>query len=108
VRCGDGPRLNEPRGAGVTFYDHHFSGDVDADLAFTRDVGLAFLDAFSRIVRRCMQEAWTVTEREHQRVRRGRYAEFNLIYDRGTLFGLKTAGDVEAILMSQPPAAKWL
>jgi coproporphyrinogen III oxidase len=101
------PHRNEPRGAGGIFYDHHFSGDADADFAFTRDVGLAFLDAFPRIVQRRMAEPWTTEEREHQLVRRGRYVEFSLIYDRGTLFGLRTGGNVEAILMSLPPETKW-
>jgi coproporphyrinogen III oxidase len=101
------PHRGEPRGAGGIFFDHHFTGDASADYAFTRDVGLAFLDAFPRIVRRRMGETWTAADREHQLVRRGRYAEFNLIYDRGTLFGLKTGGNVEAILMSLPPELKW-
>jgi coproporphyrinogen III oxidase len=101
------PHRNEPRGAGGIFFDRHRTADVPADFAFVRDVGEAFLDAFPRIVRRRMHEAWTAAEREHQLVRRGRYVEFNLIYDRGTLFGLKTGGNVEAILMSLPPEVKW-
>jgi len=101
------PHRNEPRGAGGIFYDHHFTGDAEADFAFTRDVGLTFMNTYSAIVRRRMHESWTPEEREHQLVRRGRYVEFNPIHDRGTLFGLKTGGNVEAILMSLPPEVRW-
>ena len=104
------PHRQVHRGVGGIFYDHLEGAndqEWDANFAFTQDVGRAFLDAYPRIVRRRMATPYTNSEVQQQRVWRGRYAEFNLIYDRGTLFGLKTGGNVDAILMSLPPLAAW-
>ena len=101
------PHRGETRGVGGIFYDHHFTGDAAADFAFTQDVGRAFRDGYTAIVRRRMREPWDAAEKDHQLLRRGRYVEFNLLHDRGTLFGLKTGGNVEAILMSLPPEVRW-
>jgi coproporphyrinogen III oxidase len=100
------PHRKVHRGVGGIFFDH-LEGGFDRDLAFVRDVGEAFLDSFPMLVRRRMDSTFTETDRARQLEWRGRYAEFNLVYDRGTLFGLKTGGNIDAILMSLPPLATW-
>ncbi|MES2057538.1 MAG: oxygen-dependent coproporphyrinogen oxidase [Pseudomonadota bacterium] len=100
------PHRGVHRGVGGIFYDH-LEGDFAANFAFTQDVGRAFLDIYPRIVRRRMNEPFDDAEIAAMRAWRGRYAEFNLVYDRGTLFGLKTGGNIDAILMSLPPVATW-
>jgi coproporphyrinogen III oxidase len=100
------PHRKVSRGAGGIFFDH-LDGDFETNFAFTRDVGEAFLDAYPRIVRRRMDTPFTAADEARMLEWRGRYAEFNLVYDRGTLFGLKTGGNIDAILMSLPPRATW-
>ena len=98
---------DEPRGAGGIFFDSLDNVDWNTDFEFIQDVGSTFKNCYSEIVKETKNTIWNDSDREYQEIRRGRYVEFNLLYDRGTLFGLKTGGNIDAILMSLPPKVRW-
>ena len=100
------PHRDEARGIGGIFFDYK-KDNFEKDFKFVRDVGVTFQMLFNNIIRKKISKKWTLKEKEKQYIKRGRYAEFNLLYDRGTKFGLQTGGNVEGILMSLPPIAKW-
>jgi coproporphyrinogen III oxidase len=102
------PHRGRARGVGGIFYDDHNTGDWEADFAFTQDVGRAFLPAFLPVTEKRRDTPWTEADKDRQLVHRGLYAEYNLVYDRGTKFGLETGHDANAVLMSLPPLAKWV
>jgi len=98
---------NEHRGIGGIFFDYLNSGNFELDFDFIKNVGMVFNNSYSKIVLKNMKKKWSDEEKDKQLLKRGRYVEFNLMYDRGTKFGLQTGGNIEAILMSLPPKAKW-
>ncbi len=100
------PHREEPRGIGGIFFDYK-KKNFEKNFSFVRDVGVTFQEIFNKIIQRKIKKKWTIKDKEEQYIKRGRYAEFNLLYDRGTKFGLKTGGNIEGILMSLPPLAKW-
>ena len=100
------PHRKEPRGIGGIFFDYK-KNNFEKDFKFVRDVGITFQLIFNKIIRKKIKRKWSVEDKEDQYIKRGRYTEFNLLYDRGTKFGLQTGGNTEGILMSLPPMAKW-